>query len=49
MAQAAKLAADHFVSPGLDWREPHRNARTGNGVRGDAHVRQEEIVDYIFR
>src|SRR4029077_6856862 len=49
MAKTAKLTANHFVGPGLDWSEPHRNKRTGDCVRRDAHARQEEVVDYIFR
>src|SRR6266481_2587410 len=48
MAKTAKLTANHFVSSRLNWLEPHRNERTGDCVRGDAHARQEEVVDYIF-
>ncbi len=48
MAKTAKLTANHFVSSRLNWLEPHRNERTGDCVRRDAHARQEEVVDYIF-
>src|SRR5437588_6455858 len=48
MAETAKLTANHFVSSRLNWLEPHRNERTGDCVRRDAHARQEEVVDYIF-
>ena len=48
MTEPAKLTANHFVSSRLNWLEPHRNERTGDCVRRDAHARQEEVVDYIF-
>ena len=48
MAEAAKLSANHFVGPGLEWREPDRNKRTGNRVTRDAHVWQKEIVDHVL-
>ena len=48
MAKATKLAANHFVRAGLDWREPDRNERTGNCVTCDPHAWQKEIVDYVL-
>src|SRR6266480_4936 len=48
MAKTAKLGANYFVSAGLERREPHRNERTGDCVRRDAHVRQKEIVNHIL-
>jgi len=49
MTKPTELTANDFVSASLDRLEPHRNERTGNRVRGDAHVRQEKIVNHILR
>ena len=49
MAEAAQLAANHFIAPSLNWRKPDRNQRTRDRVASDAHVGQKEIVDNIFR
>src|SRR4029453_16492660 len=49
MAQTSQLSANHFISPGLDWSEPQRDARTRNCIGSNPHARQEEIVDHIFR
>src|SRR5207249_10505580 len=49
MAEAAKLAANHFVGAGLDWREPDRNERTRDRIARDPHTGHKEIVDDILR
>src|ERR1051326_7831788 len=38
VAQAAQLAANNFVAPSFQWREPDRNERTGNCVARDSHA-----------
>src|SRR5207249_6369579 len=48
MAEAAKLSANHFVGPGLDWREPDRNERTRDRIARDPHTGHKEIVDDIL-
>jgi hypothetical protein len=48
VTKAAELSTYHFIRAGFERFEPHRNERTGNCVRGNAHVRQIEIMDHIF-
>ena len=48
MAKATKLAANNFVSPGVDRPEPHRDDLSGNRVLRDAHIHKREIVNHIL-
>src|ERR1039458_5452641 len=49
MVGATELGANDFVGAGLDRDEPHRNDGTGDGILGDAHVRNAEIVNDVLR
>jgi len=49
MAESAQLGANHFVSSGLNWREPDWNQGTGDRITRDPHFRHEKIVDHVLR